>query len=105
MPSDYIETERFSCRLELERDCLRMTLGPGSIDLRQVQDVHLRRLLLADFEHAKKRLPAVECELLALKAFGKGTASLRTAGVVLRVAEEVRSLDRSTESFRGSRHR
>ena len=105
MPSDYTETERICCCLELEQACLRMTLGPGSIDLRQVQDVHLRRLLLADFEHAKKRLPEVECELLALKAFGKGTASLRTAAVVLRVAEEVRTLDRSTESSRGSRHR
>ena len=76
MPSDYTETERIRCRLELERDCLRMTLGPGSLDLRQVQDVYLRRLLLADLEHARKRLPEVECELLALKAFGKGTASL-----------------------------
>ena len=69
MLPDYTETERICCRLELERDCLRMTLGPGSLDLRQVQDVHLRRLLLADLEHARKRLPEVECELLALKAF------------------------------------
>jgi hypothetical protein len=89
MPSDYTETERISCRLELERDCLRMTLGPGSIDLRQVQNVHLRRLLLADFEHAKRRLPEVECELLALRAFGKGTASLLPAAIVMRVAGEV----------------
>ena len=102
MPSDYTETERICCCLELERACLRMTLGPGSIDLRQVEDVHLRRLLLADFEHAKRRLPEVECELLALKAFGKGTASFRTAAVVL---PEMRTLDRSTESSRGSRHR
>jgi hypothetical protein len=89
MLSDYNESERICCRLELERDCLRMTLGPGLLDLHQVQDVHLRRLLLADFEHAKKRLPEVECELLALKAFGQGTPSLLPAAVVIRVAGEV----------------
>jgi hypothetical protein len=89
MLSDYTESERICCRLELERDCLRMTLGPGLLDLHQVQDVHLRRLLLADFEHAKKRLPEVECELLALKAFGQGTPSLLPAAVVIRVAGEV----------------
>ena len=83
MPSDYTETERIGWRLELERDCLRMTLGTGSLDLHQVQDVHLRRLLLADVEHARKRLPEVECELLALKAFGKGTASLLPAAIVM----------------------
>src|SRR3989337_3028798 len=88
MPSDYTETEQICCRLELERDCLRLTLGPGSLDLRQVQDIHLRQLLLAEVEHARKRLPEVECELLGLKAFAKGTAALLPAAVVIRVAGE-----------------
>ena len=92
MPSDYTETERICRRLELERDCLRLMLGPGSLDLSQVRNVHLRRLLLADVEHAQRRLPEVECELRALKAFKSGTASPLPAADVVRVAEEVTRL-------------
>ena len=48
MLSDYTQTERICFRLELERDCLRMTVGPGSLYLRQIQDVHLRRLSMQE---------------------------------------------------------